>query len=131
MGCPSCIYTVITNAAVAEGAQGQYGSVVRRYGKNLTLDGGGIILIGSGYYSLDASLTFTPTGAGPVTIQFYQDGSVVPGALATVQGAAGEPITLPVTGTLRNCGCNCNTTLTYTISAAGTTNNLAVRVTKD
>lgn len=131
MGCPSCIYAVITNATVAADAQGPFGSVVRRYGPCLRLDGSGINMIGSGYYSLDASLTFTPTGAGSVTIQFYQDGQAVTGALATAQGAAGEPVTLPVTAELRNCGCGCNTVLTYTISAAGVIDNLAVRVKRD
>lgn len=130
MGCPSCIYTVITNATVAEGATGPFGSVIRRYGRNLMLDGAGINLIGSGYYDVDASLSFTPTAAGPVTIQFYQDGTAVPGGLATTQGAAGEPVALPVAFTARNCGCDCNTVLTYAIDAAGVIGNLSVRVEK-
>lgn len=131
MSCPSSIYTVLTNYAVTEGSQGSFGTIVRRFGRFVQLDGQGINLLGQGYYDLDASLSFTPTAAGPVTIQFYQDGVAIPGALATTQGTAAEPCTLPVVAKVRNCGCDCNTTLTYTISAAGTIVNLATRVDKE
>lgn len=131
MSCPSSIYTVLTNYAVTEGAQGPFGTIVRRFGRFTQLDGQGINLLGPGYYDLDASLSFVPTDAGPVTIQFYQDGVAVPGALATTQGTAATPLNLYVTSKLRNCGCDCNTVLTYTISAAGTVANLATRVDKE
>lgn len=127
----SRIYTVATNVAVAANQSGPFGAIIRRYGCNCQLDGAGINLIGAGYYDLEASLSFTPTATGPVTIQFYQDGVPVSGAVATTQGTASEPVTLPVTAVVRNCGCDCNTTLTYTISAAGTIVNLAVDVDKD
>lgn len=131
MSCPASIYTVLTNYAVTEGAQGSFGTIVRRFGRFVQLDGQGINLLGQGYYDLDASLSFTPTATGPVTIQFYQDGVAIPGALATTQGTAAEPCTLPVVAKVRNCGCDCNSTLTYTISAAGTVINLATRVDKE
>ena len=127
----SRIYTVATNVAIAENQSGPFGAIIRRYGCNCQLDGAGINLIGAGYYDLEASLSFTPTATGPVTIQFYQDGVAVPGALAIGQGTAAEPLNLSVAAALRNCGCNCNTTLTYTIDAAGTIVNLAVDVDKD
>lgn len=127
----SRIYTVATNVAIAENQSGPFGAIIRRYGCNCQLDGAGISLIGAGYYDLEASLSFTPTATGPVTIQFYQDGVAIPGALATEQGTAATPINLGVTSTLRNCGCDCNSSLTYTIDAAGTIVNLSVNVTKD
>lgn len=127
----SRIYTVATNVAVAENQSGPFGAIIRRYGCNCQLDGAGINLIGAGYYDLEASLSFTPTATGPVTIQFFQDGVAVPGALAIEQGTAAEPLNLSVVAAIRNCGCDCNTTLTYTIDAAGTINNLAVDVDKD
>lgn len=127
----SRIYTVATNVAVAEGQSGPYGAIIRRYGCNCQLDGAGINLIGAGYYDLEASLSFTPTATGPVTIQFYQDGTAIPGALAVGQGTAAEPLNLFVAAAIRNCGCDCNTTLTYTVDAAGTIVNLAVDVDKD
>ena len=131
MSCPSSIYTVATNATVAEGALGPYGAIIRRFGRNVQLDGQGINLLGAGYYDLEASLTFTPTATSPVTIQFFQDGVAVPGATATAQATAAEPSNLSVTALIRNCGCDCNSSLTYTISAAGTIVNLATRVDKE
>lgn len=131
MSCPASIYTVLTNYAIAENAQGPFGAIIRRFGRSVQLDGQGINLIGPGYYDLDASLSFTPTATGPVTIQYYQDGVAVPGALATTQGTASEPLNLHVTSKLRNCGCDCNSTLTYTIDAAGTVVNLSNRVDKE
>ena len=127
----SRIYTVATNVAITENQSGPFGAIIRRYGCNCQLDGAGINLIGTGYYDLEASLSFTPTATGPVTIQFYQDGVAVPGALATGQGTASEPLNLSVVAALRNCKCDCNSSLTYTIDAAGTIANLAVDVTKD
>lgn len=127
----SRIYTVATNVAISENQSGPFGAIIRRYGCNCQLDGAGINLIGAGYYDLEASLSFTPTATGPVTIQFYQDGTAIPGALATGQGTAAEPLNLSVSAAIRNCGCDCNTTLTYTIDAAGTIVNLAVDVDKD
>lgn len=127
----SRIYTVATNVTIAENQSGPFGAIIRRYGCNCQLDGAGINLIGAGYYDLEASLSFTPTATGPVTIQFYQDGVAVPGAIATEQGTAATPVNLGVTSTLRNCGCDCNSSLTYTVDVAGTIVNLSVNVTKD
>lgn len=131
MSCPASIYTVLTNYVIAEDAQGPFGAIIRRYGRNVQLDGQGINLLGPGYYDLRASLTFTPTATGPVTIQYFQDGIAIPGALATAQGTAATPMNLSVDALIRNCGCDCNTALTYTIDAAGTIVNLANRVDKE
>ena len=100
----SRIYTVVTNVAISENQSGPFGAIIRRYGCNCQLDGAGINLIGAGYYDLEASLSFTPTATGPVTIQFYQDGTAIPGALATGQGTAAEPLNLSVAAAIRNCG---------------------------
>lgn len=105
-------------------------------GKNGTFyvvstDGTGINIIGAGYYDLESSLTFTPTATGPVTIQFYQDGMALPGATMTAQGTAAEPIGLYVTSMPRNCGCDCNSMITATVSAAGTANNFSTVIRKD
>lgn len=127
----SRIYTVASNVAIAENQSGPFGAIIRRYGCNCQLDGAGINLIGAGYYDLEASLSFTPTAAGPVTIQFYQNGVAVPGALATEQGTAATPMNMTVVAAIRNCGCDCNSSITYTIDAAGTIVNLAVDVDKD
>lgn len=131
MGCPSMIYTVLTNTEVTEGGGAGFGTPTRRYGGALRLDGSGIALNGSGYFDIDATLSFTPEAAGPVTIQFFQDGQPLAGALSTGQGTASQPLPLHVTGEARNCGRCSSSTLTYTISAAGTIDVLTTRVEKD
>lgn len=135
MSCNSAIYTAnTTNQAVTapedQFAQVPFGSVVRRFGKALALDGGNIVLFGSGYFDCELSITFSPTAAGPVTAQLYQDGTPIPGALATAQATAGNPVTLPITALARNCGCACNSTLSIGVNATGTLNNLAAVIEK-
>lgn len=128
MACPSAIYTANTNVTVAENATVPFGTIVRRYGHNCQLDGAGFNLIGAGYYMVDVSVTETPTDAGPVTVQLYQDGIAVPGATATVTAAAGATVNPCVNPIVRNCGCDCNSTLTLTVSAAGVIDNISARV---
>lgn len=130
MSCQSAIYTVNTNATIAASATVPFGSVVRRYGRSCQLDGSGINLMGPGYYKVDCSITFTPTSGGEVTVQLYQDGTAIPGAVASAQGTAAEPINLCVVALVRNCGCDCNTSLTATISAAGVADSISTVVEK-
>lgn len=130
MSCPSAIYTVLTNATVEEGGSAGFGSVIRRYGPSVRMDGQGLNTLGGGYYAFDTSLTFTPTATGPVTIQFYQDGVAIPGALATEQGTAATPLNLSVPFMVRNIGPYASSAITYAISAAGVINNLPVVVEK-
>lgn len=135
MSCNSAIYTVnATNAAVTTTAgtfvQVPFGSVIRRFGRALRLDGGSILAAGSGYFDVAASITLTPTAAGPITVQMRQDGTAVPGLTATVTGAASSPITLPLNGLARNCGCDCNSTLTLWVDAPCELTNCSVVVEK-
>ena len=135
MSCKSAIYTVndtgttvtITNDVPV---QVPYGSVIRRYGQNVQLNGGSIQCCGSGYFDVDELLTVTPTAAGPITAQLYQDGKAIEGAFATLIGEAGIPLVLPIKALVRNCGCDCNSILTTTISASCVINNFPTRVTK-
>lgn len=130
MSCNSAIYTVnSTNQVVSTTAgtfvQVPFGSVVRRFGRSLGLDGGAIAACGSGYYDLECSLTLTPTAAGPITAQIRQDGTPTPGLTATTTGAADSPITLPLTGLARLCGCDCNSVFTLWVNAPCTVTNCA------
>lgn len=131
MSCPSMINTVAANVSVVADQQGPLGSVVRRFGRNLALDGTGINAMGQGYYDIRASLSFTPTATAPVTIQYYQDGVAIQGASATGQGTAAEPLNLSVVGTARNTCCNPNSAITYTISEAGVINSLSTKIGKE
>ena len=135
MGCNSAIYTVNNTNQVVTTTSGTFvtiplGSVIRRFGRNLGLDGGAVVACGSGYFDCEASISLTPTTAGPITVQLFQDGIAVPGALAVATGVAASTITLPITALVRNCGCNCNSTLSIRVNASCTVNNLALVVEK-
>ena len=133
MSCNSAIHTRnSTNATVSTTAgtfvQIPFGSVIRRFGRNLGLDGGSIICCGSGYFDINCSCSLTTTAAGPITVQIRQDNNVIATAITT--GAAAAPITLPLTGLIRNCGCDCNSTLTLWVNAPCTATNISTVVEK-
>lgn len=136
MTCKSAIYTVNnTNTAITvpagTTAQIPFGSVIRRFGPNVRLDGGSILCCDSGYFDVEISLTVSPVAATEITAQLYQDGIAIPGAFATTApAAAGDPTTLPITALVRNCGCNCSSVLTVKIDASCTINNFATVVEK-
>ena len=135
MSCKSAIYTAnATNATVTTTAgtfvQIPFGSVIRRYGQSLGLDGGSILCCNEGYFDVEASLTYTPTAAGPVTIEFRQDGVAVPGLTASATGTAASPMNLKVSGLVRNCRGCCNSTLTAWVNAPGNITNFATVVEK-
>lgn len=136
MTCKSAIYTVNnTNTAITVPAdttvQIPFGSVVRRFGPSVRLDGGSILCCGSGYFDTEISLTVTPTAATAITAQLYQDGVAISGAFATATPAdAGSFVTLPITGLVRNCGCDCSSVLTVRVNASCTVNNFATVVEK-
>ena len=136
MTCKSAIYTVNnTNTTVTvtndTPVQIPFGSIIRRFGKYINLDGNSIFCYDSGYFDVNVSLTVSPTAATAITAQLYQDGVAIPGALATATPAEAEaPVTLPISTLIRNCGCNCSSVLTLKISASCIVNNLATVVEK-
>lgn len=132
MSCNSAIYTVnntntvVTVTEANQTVQVPFGSVIRRFGRNLALDGGTIVCCNSGYFDCEVSMTVAPTAAGPITAQLFQDGVAIPGAFATATAAAaGNPVTLPITALVRNCGCDCNSVLSVRVNASCTVRNLA------
>ena len=108
------------------------GSVQRRYGCNLRLSGNGIEVDGQGYYTIDGAVSVSPTAAGAVTVALYNNGVQIPGAIAYGTDTAGEPLTLPLIGTIRQ-GCCCDSADNITlvlIEGAGVINNVSLRVEK-
>ena len=47
-------------------------------------------LLKRGLYQVSVNVDLTPTAAGDIAIQLLNNGVVVPGALATITGAAGD-----------------------------------------
>ena len=109
------------------------GSVIRRFGCNLRLNGNAVEVSGEGYYMIDCNITIAPTAAGTVTVALFRNGTQINGATASGSvTTAGNPITLPIQTTIRE-GCNCEggTSLTVVlISGAGTVSNIATRIVK-
>lgn len=132
MSCKSAIYTVNNSIpTLAANALIPFGSIVRRFGPALDLNGNGIFAEGSGYFDVYVTITATPTAVGPVTIQLYQDGVAVPGALKTVYAAtANQPIGLDIHALIRNVGCYANSMLAVGISAEAAIDNFATVVEK-
>lgn len=107
------------------------GSTVRRFGCNLRQSGDAIECAGCGYYTVTATVIAAPTAAGVVTVELYQNGVAVPGAIASATVAtADSPVTLPLVGSIR-LACEETATLTFVLTeGSGTVENIAVRVQK-
>jgi len=134
MSCSSAIYTANTTPQVLLGnAQIPFGSIIRRYGKNLDLNGFGITACGDGYYKCDCSVTLEPTAIGEVSAQLYVNGEPYPGAIQTGYAtAAGNPVALsfPAIIRLRKC-CDSASTLSVRLGEEGATvTNMAFSVEK-
>lgn len=75
MSCKSALYTAMqTPTEVAVNGVIPLGSLIRRYGCDITLNGNAANIVGNGYYDVDASITVAPTAAGTVTATLYKDG---------------------------------------------------------
>lgn len=131
MSCKSALYTANTGEqAVSVGGTINLGSIVRRFGKCVTLNGTGIIIMEQGYYDVDVSVTADPTAAGTVIVTLYKDGVAVPGATASATAsAAGDPVNLSISALIRHCCAFSGTTLTLVLTgAAASVTNVAVTV---
>ena len=91
MSCKSALYAVLqTPTAVAIDGVIPLGSLIRRYGCDISLNGNAVNLTGTGYYDVDASITVAPTAAGTVTATLVKDGVAIPGAEAWCAKMANE-----------------------------------------
>lgn len=129
----SAIFTANTTAqTVAVGGTLSLGSIIRRYGCDLNLNGNSIAINGcndAGYYDVKASVTAAPTAAGTVTVSLFRNGVAVPGATASAAGAAGSPVALPIAALVREFCCGEDSALTLVLSgAAATVSNVALVV---
>ena len=122
------IYTANTTAqAVGANSALPLGSIIRRFGCGMDVNGNGLTICEPGYYDVDVSVTVLPTDATPITATLLRDGVAVPGATATeTPTAAGAAVNLSFPALVRHF-CNCGAaTMTVVLSAAGTVNNMAI-----
>lgn len=130
MSCKSALYTALqTPTAVAVNGVIPLGSLIRRYGCDIALNGNAVNLTGTGYYDVDVSITVAPTAAGTVTATLVKDGVAIPGATASAAAAVGAPTVLSFPALVRQACCAAGSALTLVLSgAAATVNNVALRV---
>ena len=106
------------------------GSIVRRYGQCFNLAGEAVTCMGTGYFAFDATVTVSPTAIGNVTVQAYDNGNPIPGAIASGYAATAEtPVTLPIIATLRKaCACAGMSSVTFVLTeGAGSVTNVSIR----
>jgi hypothetical protein len=127
---------VVNNSsqAVEENGVISPGTILRRYGCDCGLVGNAIVIDGSGYFEIDASVTVEPTAAGVVTVSLMENGLPIQGATVSSYAAtAGEPIAIPIVSTVRR-GCNCCngvSNLTFVlVTGAGNVVNFSARAVK-
>ena len=130
MSCKSALYAAMqTPTAVAVDGVIPLGSLIRRYGCNVALNGNAVNITGAGYYDVDASVTVTPAAAGTVTITLYKDGVAVPGATASETAAANGTVNLSIPPLVRQVCWAAGSALTLVLTGvAATVNNVALRV---
>lgn len=134
MSCKSALYAAMqTPTSVAVGGVIPLGSLIRRYGCDLSLNGSAVNIAGgqqaAGYYDVDASITATSTAAGTITATLYKDGVAVPGASASATAAANGTVDLSIPALVRQVCCAAGSALTLVLTgAAATVNNVALRV---
>ena len=118
-----------TPTAVAVDGVIPLGSLIRRYGCDVALNGNAVNITGAGYYDVDASVTVTPTAAGTATVTLYKDGVAVPGATASETAAANGTVDLNIPALVRQVCCAAGSALTLVLTGvAATVNNVALRV---
>lgn len=130
MSCKSAIYTAMqTPTGVAVGGVIPLGSLIRRYGGDIELNGNAVNLTGAGYYDVDASISVAPIAAGTVTVSLHQNGVAVPGASASAALTEGTVSDLSITALVRQVCCAAGSALTLVLTgAASTVSNVALRV---
>lgn len=122
--------TVLANGTILPGT-----TVHKNCQSQASLSGNAINIVGSGYFNVDVSVTFTGTAAGDAVIQLYKDGSLVTGATATetITTASTEYRTISFSAEiLKSCPCSNLVTLTLMNTGIGiTVTNVAIRVKRD
>lgn len=108
------------------------GTPVVETGCSLCLNTSSIQVKKSGLYRISADLIVTPTAAGLLTFQAYNNGVAIPSALAQQTVAAGDAYTIHIeTELLINTCCVNNPIITFeTSGVAGNVNNISAGMLK-
>lgn len=133
MGCKSGLYANnSTTQALVVGNTVNFGFPVRRYGCHATIEGGNVVLRGTGYYLILMNFIVTNAGtaAATPTITLYKDGTAYSGAFDTNTIAAGATEAMCIPCIVRET-CDCDSTITAVLTGADSTvSNATVTVVK-
>lgn len=95
------------------------GTVVRKFGNNISYGNGTIYLRDRGYYDIDAAFVIEPSAAGTVTVQMYKNGVPVQNAFASISVTTTdvvETICIPAIMRVR-CNCDDPVEITYQVTS--------------
>lgn len=120
-----------TQNTTIDGTSVNFGSIIRKYGCNLALSGGNVVVRGEGYYAIDTVLTVNTVEAGTINIQIFKDGVPIPGAEASTLTVADGVYTVAIPTLIRQVCCS-EDIITVLVSGTvvATVTNAAIRVEK-
>ena len=117
---------------VSAGGTINLGTTTHKYGCEILQSGNGITIFGNGYFEIKTNVVVTPEAIGNITINLLNNGGVIPGATATGSVATvGDSVTLPIDFIIRRgCHCTDSNTITISIDADATIDNIVTNVEK-
>lgn len=119
----SVIYTSNTSEqTVSDGGVISPGTIIRRYGCNCQLNGNAFLLNGTGYYTISANVTFSPTETGTYSLKVQQDGKDISGAVTSttiVTAETGSSVSLNLSDIVARVFCCMDSTSNITIVLSG------------
>lgn len=115
--------TNTTQQTLTGGGSVDFGNAIHGFGctgckRTVDVNGNNIVLNDSGYYVITIGATVTDSAAGTVTLQVYQDGTPIPGAITAVNiAAANDAASVAIPFGVKVSGCSSIITLVATTTA--------------
>ena len=128
--------TSIQNVVVD--SQINVGSINLRFGRDVCVNNGSVVIKTCGYYKIDQTVTVAPTEIGTVAVKMQHNGVDIPGAISYgYASAADQNVTLNLSSIIRvvcNNGCPCedipDTVSLILVSGAGAVSPVLTDVVK-
>lgn len=98
-----------------------FSNVVRRYGRNLKVSGGNVVIDGAGYYRGVVNITYVGTAIGDLNVRVYQDGVPIPYAIASATSIVGGTAQIGIPFEIKESCCHEST---ITVVASGVVVNV-------
>lgn len=122
MTCKSALYTAnVSSATIAAGGTIPFGGVIRRFGRNIDLNGTDISLRGNGYYLINITASLTASAAGDATVTLLKDGVAIVGAFATATATEAGTVNMSISALVRETGCQGSSQLSLQLTGIAVT----------